>query len=121
VLLFSVLWLVVVYLPICHMVWGGPGAFFADLGVRDFAGGIVGTLLLAVFGAPSLGGRIVDLDMGAQLKAQAIGAGATAIYSALATFVLLKLVSVVTDLRVTEPQEREGLDQVEHAEAGYEL
>jgi len=38
---FSILWLVVVYLPICHMTWGGDGAFFADLGVFDFAGGIV--------------------------------------------------------------------------------
>ena len=36
-LLFSGLWLVFVYLPICHMVWGGQGAFFADLGVFDFA------------------------------------------------------------------------------------
>ncbi len=40
-LLFSTLWLVAVYLPICHMVWGGQGALFADLGVFDFAGGIV--------------------------------------------------------------------------------
>jgi Amt family ammonium transporter len=44
VLLFSSLWLFVVYIPICHMTWGGDGAFFADLGDRgvfDFAGGIV--------------------------------------------------------------------------------
>jgi Amt family ammonium transporter len=40
-LLFSVLWLVAVYLPIYHMVWGGQGALFADLGVLDFAGGIL--------------------------------------------------------------------------------
>ncbi len=40
-LIFSCIWLVVVYLPICHMVWGGEGAFFADMGVLDFAGGIV--------------------------------------------------------------------------------
>ncbi|MEX2207047.1 MAG: ammonium transporter [Myxococcota bacterium] len=40
-LAFSGLWLVLVYLPICHMVWGGQGAYFADLGVLDFAGGIV--------------------------------------------------------------------------------
>ncbi len=38
---FSMLWLVLAYLPICHMVWGGPGSFFGDLGVIDFAGGIV--------------------------------------------------------------------------------
>ena len=41
VLLFTVLWVALVYLPICHMVWGGPGAFLADLGTIDFAGGIV--------------------------------------------------------------------------------
>ena len=38
---FMVGWLTLVYLPICHMTWGGDGGFFADLGVFDFAGGIV--------------------------------------------------------------------------------
>ncbi|MBN2069288.1 MAG: ammonium transporter [Opitutales bacterium] len=38
---FVALWNLLVYLPVCHMVWGGKGAFFADLGVFDFAGGIV--------------------------------------------------------------------------------
>jgi Amt family ammonium transporter len=38
---FVTLWSLLVYLPICHMVWGGEGAFFADMGVLDFAGGIV--------------------------------------------------------------------------------
>ncbi len=41
VLLFSSLWLLVVYVPICHMTWSGDGAYFYDLGVKDFAGGIV--------------------------------------------------------------------------------
>jgi Amt family ammonium transporter len=40
-LAFSALWLVLVYLPICHMTWGGPGGLFANWGVLDFAGGIV--------------------------------------------------------------------------------
>ncbi len=40
-LAFSVIWLIVVYLPVCHMVWGGEGALLADLGVFDFAGGLV--------------------------------------------------------------------------------
>ncbi|GIR54789.1 MAG: hypothetical protein CM15mP62_22600 [Rhodospirillaceae bacterium] len=39
VLLFSMLWLVVVYAPACHWVWGG--GWLSDLGVMDFAGGIV--------------------------------------------------------------------------------
>ncbi|WP_329741050.1 ammonium transporter [Dyella sp. A6] len=38
---FSGLWLTVVYLPVAHMVWGGPGSFLGDLGVLDFAGGTV--------------------------------------------------------------------------------
>jgi ammonium transporter, Amt family len=36
---FSALWLIIVYLPVCHWVWGG--GWLADLGVMDFAGGIV--------------------------------------------------------------------------------
>jgi Amt family ammonium transporter len=40
-LIFSGVWLVVVYIPICHMTWGGDGGYFADMGVFDFAGGIV--------------------------------------------------------------------------------
>ena len=41
VLIFSTAWLLVVYVPICHMTWGGSGGYFADMGVFDFAGGIV--------------------------------------------------------------------------------
>ena len=40
-MLFSAVWLVLVYIPICHMTWGGDGGYFADMGVFDFAGGIV--------------------------------------------------------------------------------
>ena len=40
-LLFSVLWSTIVYAPICHMAWSGPGGFFWDLDVLDFAGGTV--------------------------------------------------------------------------------
>jgi Amt family ammonium transporter len=39
VLLFSALWLVLVYAPVCHWVWGG--GWLADRGVTDFAGGLV--------------------------------------------------------------------------------
>jgi Amt family ammonium transporter len=40
-LAFSVLWSLLVYVPICHMTWSGAGGFFFDRGVFDFAGGIV--------------------------------------------------------------------------------
>ena len=36
---FSGLWLIIVYMPVCHWIWGG--GWLADLGVMDFAGGIV--------------------------------------------------------------------------------
>ena len=41
VLIFTALWLVIVYAPICHMAWSGDGALFARWGVLDFAGGTV--------------------------------------------------------------------------------
>lgn len=45
VLLFSALWMLVVYAPVVHMVWGGgmlsDGGIFGPVGVHDFAGGIV--------------------------------------------------------------------------------
>lgn len=41
VLIFTALWLVLVYAPICHMAWSGPGALFHTWGVLDFAGGTV--------------------------------------------------------------------------------
>ncbi|UWQ89618.1 ammonium transporter [Rhodobacteraceae bacterium M382] len=45
VLLFSSLWMLVCYAPVVHWIWGGgmlaDGGIFGDIGVRDFAGGIV--------------------------------------------------------------------------------
>ena len=40
-IVFSILWSIIVYAPICHMAWSGDGAFFGDMGVLDFAGGTV--------------------------------------------------------------------------------
>lgn len=63
VLLFSGLWMLLVYAPVVHWVWGGgilsDGGIFGETGVRDFAGGIVvhetaglASLLIAVFLGP---------------------------------------------------------------------
>lgn len=45
VLLFSALWMLVVYAPVAHWIWGGgmlaDGGLFGAMGVRDFAGGLV--------------------------------------------------------------------------------
>ncbi len=57
-LLFSGLWLTLVYLPVCHWVWGG--GWLADMGVLDFAGGLVVHLTAgvgALTAAIVIGGR----------------------------------------------------------------
>lgn len=41
ILIFTTLWLLFVYAPICHMAWSGEGSLFARWGVLDFAGGTV--------------------------------------------------------------------------------
>jgi Amt family ammonium transporter len=40
-IVFTVLWFTLVYAPLAHMVWSGPGALLWDWGVLDFAGGTV--------------------------------------------------------------------------------
>ena len=40
-LIFMGVWFTLVYAPIAHMVWGGPGSLLGDWGVLDFAGGTV--------------------------------------------------------------------------------
>lgn len=41
-LIFSILWSVIVYAPLCHMAWSGDGSLFGDIiGALDFAGGTV--------------------------------------------------------------------------------
>ncbi|NUM52074.1 MAG: ammonium transporter [Candidatus Hydrogenedentes bacterium] len=60
VLLFCCLWSVFVYSPIAHMVWGGAGAWFFDMGALDFAGGTVVHInagIAALVGALMVGKR----------------------------------------------------------------
>ena len=60
------------------------------------------------------------LDVGAQFCTQAFAA-ATAILSATVSFILLKIIDVVVDLRVSEEVGIGGLDLGEHGEVGYDL
>ena len=84
-------------------------------------GGLLGTLLTGVFSATALGGLGLDegVGMASQLGVQAIGALATLAWCGIATFVLLKLVSLIVPLRVAEDEETEGLDLVLHEERAY--
>ncbi len=82
-------------------------------------GGILGTMLTAVFAAESMGGLGLDGSIGSQLVTQAIGVVATIAWCGIATFIILKLVDAMVGLRVTEEEETEGLDLVLHDERGY--
>jgi Amt family ammonium transporter len=91
-------------------------------------GGILGTLLAGVFCSTSLGvfsgfGFAEGItSMAEQVGVQLVGIISTFIYTAIVTYILLKLVSLMTQgLRVDEEQEVNGLDQVEHEESGYNL
>jgi Amt family ammonium transporter len=80
-------------------------------------GGIVGALLTAFFASEAItGGVPVVLPLAKQLWVQLEGVLATIVYSGVVTFILLKIVDVVVGLRVSEEEEREGLDVSQHGE-----
>ncbi len=85
-------------------------------------GGIVGAMLTGVFVSSSFGGAgfAEGMNMGGQLVVQAKAIGATIAYDAVVTFIILKLIDVVIGLRVTQDEEREGLDIAQHGEQVYE-
>jgi Amt family ammonium transporter len=74
-------------------------------------GGIVGALLTGVFASKEIAG--VDGSVITQLW----GVGTTLIYGFVASFAILKLIDATLGLRVTEEQEREGLDITLHGES----
>ena len=84
-------------------------------------GGIVGAILTGVFAAPVLGGFGSVEDIGAQVLVQIEGVLVTVIYTAVVTYVILKVLDMVMGLRVSEEAETVGLDLSEHNERGYNL
>ncbi|MEG7523876.1 MAG: ammonium transporter [Chromatiales bacterium] len=90
-------------------------------------GGIMGTLLAGVFSATSLGvfsgyGFAEGIEtMGGQVYVQFIGVVTTIVFTAVVSYIILKLVDKLVGLRVTEEEEIEGLDVVLHEERGYDL
>ncbi|MCP3673291.1 MAG: ammonium transporter [Gammaproteobacteria bacterium] len=91
-------------------------------------GGILGTLMAGVFSSTSLGAfsgfGFADgiLTMSQQIFVQLSGIGATIIYTAIVSFLLFKVVAIMTSgLRVSEEEEVTGLDINEHDESGYNL
>ena len=86
-------------------------------------GGMTGSLLLAVFMAPSLGGTgyAEGASMITQLGGQVVGVGVVALWSIVASVVLAMGVSWIVPMRVSDDAEREGLDLTSHGERGWEF
>ena len=91
-------------------------------------GGILGTLMVGIFASTELGifsglGFGGDnTSIGQQLGVQFVGVLSTAAYTAVVTFVLVKLTGVLTGgIRVSAEEETQGLDITLHEEVGYKL
>ncbi|WP_125931847.1 ammonium transporter [Thiosocius teredinicola] len=90
-------------------------------------GGILGTLMAGIFSSTGLGVfsgygfHEVNANMSAQLFAQFTGVIATIVFTAVVTWIILKVVGALLGLRVSEEQEITGLDIVLHEERGYDL
>ena len=92
-------------------------------------GGIVGALMTGVFAAPSLGGTGVydyvanavaaDYAISSQVWIQTQAILTTIVWSGVVSLIAYKLVDLILGLRVTEEEEREGLDISSHGETAY--
>jgi Amt family ammonium transporter len=94
-------------------------------------GGILGALLTGIFVSPDLGGPglVTDWVTGKtgfpgyadQLLIQAKAVGVTVVWTAVVAYVSFKIVDLVVGLRVSEEEEREGLDISSHGESAYRI
>jgi Amt family ammonium transporter len=80
-------------------------------------GGIVGAILTGVFAVKDIGGTAGLLEgNGGQVVTQLLGVGVTVVYGLVMTFIILKVIDAAIGLRVSEEEEREGLDIALHGE-----
>ena len=87
-------------------------------------GGALGTILAGIFASSSLGifsGQGDGAGIGDQLVIQATGVVSVAVYTAVVSYVLFRVVDALLGLRVSEDEETEGLDLNQHNERGYDL
>jgi Amt family ammonium transporter len=92
-------------------------------------GGILGAILTGVFAAPSLGGTGIfdyvanavspEYSIATQVWIQFQAVLTTIIWSGIVAFIAYKITDMVVGLRVTEEEEREGLDISSHGETAY--
>ena len=81
-------------------------------------GGAIGTISLAIFGDITFGGLGID-NIGEQLLIQIKGVGAVIIWSAVGTYIIVKICQTITGLRVSDEDINHGLDKAEHGETSY--
>ena len=94
-------------------------------------GGILGALLTGIFVSPDLGGPNIVSDWVtgkteypgylAQLWIQAKAVGITIVWTGVVAFIAYKITDMIVGLRVTEDEEREGLDITSHGESAYRM
>ena len=92
-------------------------------------GGIVGALLTGVFNTQELGGpglvgdwvtaSVTSNGVGAQVWIQLKAVLLTIVWSGVVSLIAYKIVDMTIGLRVTEEEEREGLDIASHGETAY--
>ena len=92
-------------------------------------GGIFGALATGVFNSPALGGPGFVTDwvtaatgftsIAEQFVVQAKAVGITIVWTAVSAFISFKIADILVGLRVTEDEEREGLDIASHGETAY--
>ncbi len=91
-------------------------------------GGMLGAVLTGIFADPALGGvgvydyvanKVADYSIATQVTSQLWAIGTTVVWSGVVSFLAYKLVDMTIGLRVTEEEEREGLDTVSHGESAY--
>jgi len=92
----------------------------ADVFGVHAVGGIVGAVLTGVFSDASLGGTGIDVSIGAQVWAQTFSVLFTILWCAVVTAIAMLVTKLFVGLRVSEEDERQGLDIVSHGEAAYE-
>jgi ammonium transporter, Amt family len=83
-------------------------------------GGIIGAIGTGIVAAPSLGGYGVgEYSIGGQVVTQIIAVAITLVWTGIGSVVLYKITDLIVGLRVTQDQEREGLDLADHGERAY--
>ncbi|HTJ02459.1 MAG TPA: ammonium transporter [Methylovirgula sp.] len=88
------------------------------LGVHGI-GGVLGTVLMPFLTFVGAGGVVLSRPVPAQFMVQLLGVVSVGVWSAVATFVIIKVTALVVGLRVDREHEIQGLDFISHGETGY--